>query len=146
MFSRSNYSMMLSVTLPDETGSYKSKMATEIMYRSNIHDGNKIAMAIPNFGGQESRRNKCEKCLMSVCVVHQRCWLLSGGVRKGLVRSGGVGRVAVGSGGVYCHVYFSRLLVNIDLAVKQESLHEKNVSSLARISWLQATMNSTAKV
>ena len=32
MFSGSNFSMELSVTLPDETGSQKSKMAAEIMY------------------------------------------------------------------------------------------------------------------
>jgi len=31
MFSGSNFSMVLSITLPDETGSQKSKMAAEIM-------------------------------------------------------------------------------------------------------------------
>jgi len=31
MFSRLNFSMMLSETLPDKTGSQKSKMAAEIM-------------------------------------------------------------------------------------------------------------------
>jgi len=31
MFSGSNFSTVLSVTLPDETGSQKSKMAAEIM-------------------------------------------------------------------------------------------------------------------
>jgi len=31
MFSGSNFSMVLPVTLPDETGSQKSKMAAEIM-------------------------------------------------------------------------------------------------------------------
>ena len=56
----SNFSMVLSVTLPDRTASHTSKMAAEIMYRKYIHDGNKIAMAIPYFEGQESRRNKFE--------------------------------------------------------------------------------------
>jgi len=36
MFSGSNFSMVISVTLPDEIGSQKSKMAAEIMYVSQL--------------------------------------------------------------------------------------------------------------
>jgi len=45
MFSRSNLSIVLSLPLPDETGSQKSKMAAEIMQLhvyQLIHDSNTI--------------------------------------------------------------------------------------------------------
>jgi len=50
MFSRSNVSMLLSVTLPDETGSQKSKMAVEkkliMRISANIHVSSTISTAI----------------------------------------------------------------------------------------------------
>ena len=81
MFSGSNVSMLLSETLPDETGSQKSKMAAEknVITRLSAYDSNKIlTVRIPHFRGQEARKNECECYPMYVCVVNQRWWPLTG--------------------------------------------------------------------
>ena len=55
MFLGSNFSLGLSVTLSDETGSQKSKMAAgnNVLSRitSNIHDSNEFSTANPTFSG-----------------------------------------------------------------------------------------------
>ena len=62
MFSGSNFSMALSVTLPDETGSEKSKTAAEKNVVSRIsayiHDGNEIPTVKPCFRTKATRGDK----------------------------------------------------------------------------------------
>jgi len=67
MFSESNFPMVLSVTLPDETGSQKSKMAAEILYLhiSQLHDSDTISTAITRFQCHKTRNknNDFVRCL-----------------------------------------------------------------------------------
>ena len=76
MFSGSNFSMVLSATLPDETGSQKSKMAAEKTVISRIsvyiHDGNEIPTAKSCFRTKATRGDKWKDCPTSGYVGNQR--------------------------------------------------------------------------
>ena len=65
MFSWSNLSLVLSVTLPDGTVSQKSKMAAEknVLSRSSayIHDSNEIPTAIPMFSNAGNTEGLVER-------------------------------------------------------------------------------------
>jgi len=68
MFSRVTFSIALSETLSDETGSQKSKMAAEkngIKCSSvTMHNSNEIATAIPMFLRSGDTANYPEECQM----------------------------------------------------------------------------------
>ena len=62
MFSGARISMVLSVTLPNETGSPKTQMAAEILLFNvsqliYIRDSNKIPTATPCFQSRKTRRD-----------------------------------------------------------------------------------------